>query len=155
MIFFKNKSDPKSIIEETILDMRKHFSEILDKNKNITSKDVMSYLKLKNASFGMFHEKITSKTKQFDFSLDKDQPALKHFLFHIYLNYLPEYFSIEIMGNDKFTGFLLNYESNKEKIEVRCKYINSGIPDKPTKNAETLMKKLIKEELFVKDSYYD
>ena len=115
----------------------------------------MSYLKLKNASFGMFHEKITSKTKQFDFSLDKDQPALKHFLFHIYLNYLPEYFSIEIMGNDKFTGFLLNYESNKEKIEVRCKYINSGIPDKPTKNAETLMKKLIKEELFVKDSYYD
>ena len=49
MIFFKNKSDPKSINKKTILDMRKHFSEILDKNKNITSKDVMSYLKLKNA----------------------------------------------------------------------------------------------------------
>ena len=59
------------------------------------------------------------------------------------------------MGDNEFAGFLLNYESNKKEIEVRCKYVNSGLPEKPTKDAETLMKKLIEKRLFVKDSFYE
>ena len=58
------------------------------------------------------------------------------------------------MGDNEFAGFLLNYESNKKEIEVRCNYINSGLPEQPTKDAETLMKKLIKKRLFVKDRSY-
>ena len=87
--------------------------------------------------------------------LDQSQPMLKPFQFFIYLNELPDHFSIEVMGDDEFAGFLLNCESNKKEIEVRSKYVNSGVPEAPTKDAETLMKKLIKKKLFIKDSYYE
>ena len=134
------------------MEMRGHFEDILRRKNTITSKDVSLYLKQLSASpIG----KITSKTKDFYFTLDKPQPLLEPFQFSFYLSFLPEYFSIEVMGNNEFAGFLLNCESNKKEIEVRSKYINSGIPETPTKDAETLMKKLIKKKLFIKDDYYE
>ena len=154
-IFKKQNYDYASMLEKIVVEMKDHFSGILKKKGTITSKDVTSYLKGMDASLNPLGDKITSKTKDFDFTLDKPQPLLTPFQFFIYLNYLPEYFSIEVMGNNEFAGFLLNYESNNEEIEVRCKYVNSGIPEEPTKDAETLMKKLIKKKLFVKDSFYE
>ena len=142
------------MIENIVVNMKDHFMRILTKKGKITSKDGMDYLKTLNATFNQFGKKITSKTKDFNFMLDQSQPMLRPFQFFIYLNELPDHFSIEVMGNDEFAGFLLNYESNKKDIEVSCKYVNSGLSEKPTKDAETLMKKLIKKKLFVKDSFY-
>ena len=154
-IFKKVNYDYASMIENIVVEMKDHLAKILKKKGNITSKDVTDYLKELSATFNPLGNKITSKTKDFNFFLDRSQPLLKPFQFFIYLNSLPEYFSIEVMGDNEFSGFLLNYESNKKKIEVRCKYVNSGLPEKPTKDAETLMKKLIKKKLFVKDSFYE
>ena len=144
-----------SLLENILVKMKNHFLGILKRKDSITSNDVTLYLNKIDASFNPLEDKITSKTKNFSFTLNKPQPSLKQFQFLIYLDYLPKYFSIEVIGNDKFAGFLLNYESNNEEIEVRCKYINSGIPEKPTKDAEILMKNLIKKRLFVKDNYYE
>ena len=154
-IFKKVNYDYASMIENIVVEMKDHLAKILKKKGTITSKDVTDYLKELSATFSPLGDKITSKTKDFNFSLDRPQPLLKPFQFSIYLNSLPEYFSIEVMGDDEFAGFILNYESNKKEIEVRCKYINSGLPEKPTKDAETLMKKLIEKRLFVKDSFYE
>jgi len=143
------------MIENIVVEMKDHLAKILKKKGTITSKDVTDYLKELSATFSPLGDKITRKTKKFNFFLDRPQPLLKPFQFFIYLNSLPEYFSIEVMGDDEFAGFLLNYESNKKEIEVRCKYVNSGLPEKPTKDAETLMKKLIEKRLFVKDSFYE
>tara|TARA_B100000795_G_C22457511_1_gene308007 strand:+ start:55 stop:537 length:483 start_codon:yes stop_codon:yes gene_type:complete len=154
-IFKKQNYDYASMLENIVVEMKGHLSEILKRKNIITSNDVTSYLNEMGASLSPLEDKITSKTKDFYFTLDNPQPLLKPFQFFIYLNYLPEYFSIEVMGNNEFAGFLLNYQSNNEEIEVRCKYVNSGIPEEPTKGAETLMKKLIKKKLFVKDSYRD
>ena len=154
-IFKKVNYDYASMIENIVLEMKDHLAKILKKKGTITSKDVTDYLKELSATFSPLGDKITSKTKVFNFFLDRPQPLLKPFQFFIYLNSLPEYFSVEVMGDNEFAGFLLNYESNKKEIEVRCKYVNSGLPEKPTKDAETLMKKLIKKKLFVKDSFYE
>ena len=154
-IFKKVNYDYASMIENIVVNMKDHFMRILTKKGKITSKDVMDYLKTLNATFNQFGKKITSKTKDFNFTLDQSQPMLKPFQFFIYLNELPDHFSIEVMGDDEFAGFLLNCESNKKEIEVRSKYVNSGVPEAPTKDAETLMKKLIKKKLFIKDSYYE
>lgn len=154
-MFKKQNYDHAAMIENLVVEMRDHFNGILKRKKTITSKDVMMYLKKLDATFNPLDGKITSKTKNFHFTLDKPQPLLKPFQFLIYLDYLPEYFSIEVMGNEEFVGFLLNCESNNEEIQVRCKYVNSGIPEEPTKDAEKLMKKLIKKKLFIKDSYYE
>lgn len=151
-IFKKQNYDYAAMIENIVIEMREHFEGILRRKNTITSKDVSLYLKQLSASpIG----KITNKTKDFYFTLDKPQPLLEPFQFSFYLSFLPEYFSIEVIGNNEFAGFLLNCESNKKEIEVRSKYINSGIPEAPTKDAETLMKKLIKKKLFIKDSYYE
>lgn len=154
-IFKKQNYDYAAMIENIVVEMRDHFKGILKRKNNITSKDVLEYLKKLDARFNPLDDKITNKTKDFVFTLDKVQPILQPFQFFIYLGYLPEYFAIEVMGNKEFAGFLLNCESNKEEIEVRCKYVNSGIPEKPTKDAEKLMKKLIKKKQFIKDSYYE
>jgi hypothetical protein len=154
-IFKKVNYDYASMIENIVVEMKDHLAKILKKKGTITSKDVTDYLKELSATFSPLGDKITRKTKKFNFFLDRPQPLLKPFQFFIYLNSLPEYFSIEVMGDDEFAGFLLNYESNKKEIEVRCKYVNSGLPEKPTKDAETLMKKLIEKRLFVKDSFYE
>jgi len=154
-IFKKQNYDYASMIESIVVEMKNHLAKILKKKGTIISKDVTDYLKELSATFNPLGDKITSKTKVFNFFLDRPQPLLKPFQFFIYLNSLPEYFSIEVMGDDEFAGFILNYESNKKEIEVRCKYINSGLPEKPTKDAETLMKKLIEKRLFVKDSFYE
>lgn len=154
-IFKKQNYDYASMIESIVVEIKDHLAKILKKDGKITSKNVTDYLKELSATFSPLGDKITSKTKVFNFFLDSSQPLLKPFQFFIYLNSLPEYFSIEVMGYDEFAGFLLNYDSNKKEIEVRCKYINSGLPQKPTKDAETLMKKLIKKKLFVKDSFYE
>ncbi len=151
-IFKKQNYDYAAMIENIVVEMREHFEGILRRKNTITSKDVTLYLKQLSATP---IEKITSKTKDFYFTLDKPQPLLEPFQFSFYLSFLPEYFSIEVIGNNEFAGFLLNCESNKKEIEVRSKYINSGIPEAPTKDAETLMKKLIKKKLFIKDSYYE
>lgn len=154
-IFKKQNYDYASMIETIVVEMKDHLAKILKKNGTITSKNVTDYLKELNATFNPLEDKITSNTKDFNFFLDSPQPLLKPFQFFIYLNNLPEYFSIEVMGDNEFAGFLLNYDSNKKEIEVRCKYINHGLPEKPTKDAETLMKKLIKKNLFVKDNFYE
>lgn len=154
-IFKKQNYDYASMIESIVVEIKDHLAKILKKDGKITSKNVTDYLKELSATFSPLGDKITSKTKVFNFFLDSSQPLLKPFQFFIYLNSLPEYFSIEVMGNDEFAGFLLNYDSNKKEIEVRCKYINSGLPQKPTKDAETLMKKLIKKNLFVKNNFYE
>jgi hypothetical protein len=154
-IFKKQNYDYASMIETIVLEIKDHLVKILKKNGTITSKNVTDYLKELSATFSPLGDKITSKTKVFNFFLESSQPLLKPFQFFIYLNSLPEYFSIEVMGDDEFAGFLLNYDSNKKEIEVRCKYVNSGLPQKPTKDAETLMKKLIKKNLFVKDNFYE
>ena len=152
-IFKKQNYDYASMIETIVVEMKDHLTKIFNKNGTITSKNVTDYLKELGATFNPIGDKISSKTKDFNFFLERPQPLLKPFQFFIYLNSLPEYFSIEVMGDNEFAGFLLNYDSNKKEIEVRCKYINSGLPQKPTKDAETLMKKLIKKRLFVKDSF--
>ena len=154
-IFKKQNYDYASMIENIVLEMRNYLKDCLKKKGTITSKDVMEYLKDLDVTFNPLGDKITNKTKDFNFTLDKSQPLLKPFQFFIYLSYLPEYFSIEVMGNNEFAGFLLNYQSNNKEIEVRSKYINSGIPEKPTKDAETLMNKLIQKKLFIKDSFYE
>ena len=154
-IFKKVNYDYASMIENIVVEMKDHLAKILKKKGTITSKDVTDYLKELSATFSPLGDKITRKTKKFNFFLDRPQPLLKPFQFFIYLNSLPEYFSVEVMGDNEFAGFLLNYESNKKEIEVRCKYVNSGLPEKPTKDAETLMKKLIEKRLFVKDSFYE
>tara|TARA_B100001063_G_scaffold141091_1_gene131805 strand:- start:1408 stop:1890 length:483 start_codon:yes stop_codon:yes gene_type:complete len=153
-IFKKQNYDYASMIETIVVEMKDHLTKIFNKNGAITSKNLTDYLKELDATFNPIGDKISSKTKDFNFFLERPQPLLKPFQFFIYLNSLPEYFSIEVMGDNEFAGFLLNYDSNKKEIEVRCKYINSGLPQKPTKDAETLMKKLIKKKLFVKDSFY-
>jgi hypothetical protein len=154
-IFKKVNYDYSSMIENIVVNMKDHLTKILKKNGTITSKDVTDYLKELSATFSPLGDKITRKTKDFNFFLDRPQPLLKPFQFFIYLHGLPEYFSIEVMGDNEFAGFLLNYESNKKEIEVSCKYVNSGLPEKPTKDAEILMKKLIEKKLFVKDSFYE
>ena len=153
-IFKKQNYDYASMIESIVVEMKNHLAKTLKKKGTIISRDVTDYLKELSATFNPLGNKITSKTKDFNFFLNRSQPLLKPFQFFIYLNSLPEYFSIEVMGDNEFAGFLLNYESNKKEIEVRCNYINSGLPEQPTKDAETLMKKLIKKRLFVKDRSY-
>lgn len=92
------------------------------KKVTITSKNVTEYLKHSDVTFNPLEDKVTNKTKDFNFTLDKAQPLLKPFQFFIYLSYLPEYFSIEVIGNNEFAGFLLNYQSNNKETEVRSSF---------------------------------
>ena len=96
-------------------------------------------------------DKINSKTLSFHFSLTELYPEIedfKYFVFTIDLAFQPEYFSLEIIGDSKYNGFLLEWNSNKKKIELEYNYVSSAIPEKPTVMSKILVKKLAKNNIF-------
>jgi len=78
-IFKKQNYDYAAMIENIVVEMRDHFKGILKRKNNITSKDVLEYLKKLDARFNPLDDKITNKKKEFVFTLDKVQPIIQPF----------------------------------------------------------------------------
>ena len=143
---FDNTENYSTLIEEKVLKIKNHFQKISTRNKKITTKNVMDYLKENKAKINILDDQPKKKTDQFNFTFYED---LKPFLFIIFLNNMPKFFCIEVIGNDDYEGFLLSSDSNYKKIIIKDDYVDFILKNKPTKLAKLLKNELIKKKNFI------
>ena len=138
---FNNVDLYSSLIDKTVNDIQQYFLKIFKKNKKITTKDVLDYLKKNNAFLNDLDDKPKKNTDQFSFTF-KD--GLESFLFILFLHEMPERFCIEVIGYNDYVGFLLSSNPDNKNIRIKDTYIDIIFKEKPTKLAKRLKDEMIK-----------
>ena len=125
------------LIDQKLNEGKQYFLGVLKKKNTIYANDVEDYLK---ESGGKFREELYPKNHPFyerywnpqtgkisdlqsqplkDFGVRFYNVKLKYFLFHLKTKNLPKKFSLEISGNDYYSGFQAEYFSDENKFRVK------------------------------------